>query len=161
MKIWWNPDQDMLPAATLDRNADFRLPNDIVSRALLVDADEVRVDSVTFEDHLVEVQPGVTETQPCMVVRVRHPANKPVWAQVRGVGAVGQEHRFFYAAGQYTGLFWPVSAQQGELGLQQVSLYSLNLFKQEAERRGFSLDMTNLGVPDSADVRPHPPVNLR
>jgi hypothetical protein len=161
LRLWWNPDQNILPSGSLDRNADFRSPSDINSWPLLVDADEVRIDGVSFEDHLVEVRPGVTETQPCLVVRVRHAPFKPVWAEVRGVPAVGQEHRFYAEAGQYTGLFWPVTRQQADLNLESLSLFSVNVFKRDAERRGFTAELDNLRAPDSADVRPRPPVTLR
>jgi hypothetical protein len=84
LRVWWNPDQELAPATRLDQGADFQTIADLAGRTVPVEGDSVRIDSVTIEDHLMEVRSGVKEKKPCLVVRLSHSPNKPVL--VRAIG---------------------------------------------------------------------------
>lgn len=159
IRVWWNPDQETPPATSLERGADFQAPTDIRDRAVLVDGEETRIARVAVEPHVVEVRPGVRESRSCLTIRVRHAAGKPVWARVEGLTPAGHEHHFYTEAAQYTGLFWPVTADQAEGLLRRVSLISRSAFQRDAERRGYTVDLRDLPPPAPNDVRPRPLAN--
>lgn len=159
VRVWWDPDQESRPASSLERGADFRLPRDIVNRPIRVAGDEIRVNGVSVEEHLVEVRPGIRETRSCLVVRLSHAADRPVMVRPRGLAPAGQEHRFYSQASQYTGLFWPVTPDEANEALQAVDLFSLTVLKRNAEQRGFAIEMNDLGAPDPGDIRPRQPLS--
>jgi hypothetical protein len=161
VRAWWNPDQELAPASSLDRGADFQTPADIVNRSLVVEGDEVRLSGVTVEEHIVQTGPGLREKKSCLVVRLEHAPQRPVWVRLRGLNLAGQEHRFYLQAGQYTGLFWPVTRQEADQVLLGLDLFSVAAFKRDAERRGYTIEMTNLAAPEANSVRPRPPVTAR
>jgi hypothetical protein len=150
-----------VPAATLDREADFRTLGDLRQRAVPVGTAEVRLESVAVEEHLIEVRPGVREKTNCLVVRMKHPVDHPIWAEVRGLDIVGHEHRFYRRPGQYTGLFWPVTPEKAEAALKSLSVYSLPAFQRQAAERGYLIEMNDLKAPEPSDVRPRPPIELK
>jgi hypothetical protein len=160
VRAWWNPDQQTPPAGTLDRGADFQALPDLAGRVVQVEGDAIVVEGVAIEDHPVETRPGVVAVQSCLVVRLSHARNRPVWVRPLGLDPAGQEHRFYAACDRYTGLFWPVS-REGAAALAGLSLYSLAAFKSEAERRGFVLELGNLKAPAADEVWPRPPVELK
>jgi hypothetical protein len=99
----------------------------------------VKVESVEFEEHLVEVQPDQpTQVQPCLVIRLEFPKGRPYVVdpgRLTGLDIVGYEHRLYSVANKYTGLFWPVTrAQLGSL--RTISLISLGAFRDRAEKEG-------------------------
>ncbi len=155
-RVWWNPDQETTPAASLDRGADFRKTSELVNRTVPVDGADVRIEGVDVEDHLIEVRPGVKEKQSCLVVRLRHTEGKPVWADLRGLTPAGEEHRLYSQANSYTGLFWPVPKEALAETLSGLRVYSLPAFQRDAERRGYSIEMRDLKSPEASDVRPRP-----
>jgi hypothetical protein len=165
VRAWWAADRLLPPAAVLDRDLDFRNLQMLTGRTLRVDEQEVTIESVTVEDHLIETEPGVRgavgqlKTAPCLVVRVAHSRNYPVWVQLRGIEAAGQEHRYYTSAGKYAAIFWPVVADQAETVLAGLDVYSVNAFKRDAEANKCMLELKNLYEPLATDIRPQQPVS--
>jgi hypothetical protein len=73
--------------------------------------------SINVEEQAVRVKYTDTDLTPrakCLVVRLEHPAGKPVIANIkRDAGTTslftGHEHRLYQEANKYTGVFWPYS----------------------------------------------------
>ncbi|QDU62430.1 hypothetical protein Pan216_32970 [Planctomycetes bacterium Pan216] len=160
LSAWWTPNQATPPSVTLIRGSDFDNYRGIVARRVEVDNDLIEIESVNVEDHFVETTPGKFQKTTCLVVRVSYAANRPVWARLSGLGTTGFEHRYYTTVNQYTGLFWPTTADQVEEQLRALSLVSLDEFKREAKLRGFTLSLDKLQAPDPNSVRPVPPVKL-
>src|SRR5262249_25610386 len=91
LRVWWNPEQETVPAAALERGADFQRLADIGARPLLVANTEVRIETATIEERFVQTAPGKVETKSCLVLRLRQPGTQPIWARVRGLNLEGQE----------------------------------------------------------------------
>jgi Mg-chelatase subunit ChlD len=144
---WWS---DQVPESASLKGSSFN--NQIVP----LKGDQIIVESLEFEDHRVETRPGHKEMQHCLVVRLGQVKDKPYWVKLNGIKPAGEEHRFYKEAGKYTGLFWPVTKDQAVEELTGLSLFSLNDFKQEAERRKLSLEMP-LPEPKANDDRPRRP----
>jgi hypothetical protein len=165
VRVWWSPE---LPLAgkELERGRDFRSLADLANRPVRVDDEEVVIESVAVEEHLVETRqafrdrPARRELKPCLVVRVGHARGRPVLVRVKGVDAVGQEQRYYEAAGKCTALFWPVTADQAELALKGVEVVSLTSFKRTAEKNRCALEIKHLYEPQASDTRPLEPVDL-
>jgi hypothetical protein len=161
VRVWANADQETPLAATLDRGADFDGPRDLANRSVQVEGDPVVIEDVQVEEHMVETRPGVREPRSCLVVRLRHALNKPVWARPHGLNVAGHEHHFYTPVGSSTGLFWPVTAEQADKGLSGLSLISLATVKRAAEQRGYKLELLDLSTPQANDFRPEPPISLK
>lgn len=160
VRIWFNAEQETPAASTLRRHHDFTALSDLTGRTIRVSGDDARIEAVVVERHLVETRPGVREPQSCLVVRIGHSPEKPLWARVRGVHAVGQEHRYYPSIGSYSGLFWPVTSDEAELALANISLISLSDFKQTAQSRGCQLELNDLPPPAADDFPPRAPLEL-
>jgi hypothetical protein len=160
LRAWWNPDQEPKVASRLDRGNDFDSIAELSGRKLFVDGDEVRVESVTAEEHVVGLAGGRRARQPCLVVRVAHAVDNPVNIRVRGVAHEGSALWQYGAAGRTTALYWPVPATAVASDLAAVELLSLRAFQREAERRGFTATLTDLQPPDAADEPPRQPLPL-
>jgi hypothetical protein len=165
VRAWWAAERLLPPAATLDRDLDFRNLQMLAGRSVRVEEQEATIESVTVEDHLIETEPGVRgsagqlKTAPCLVVRVAHNRNSPVWVQLRGIEAAGQEHRYYASAGKYTAIFWPVVADQADSALAGLDIYSVTAFKRDAEANKCMLELKNLYEPLTTDIRPPRPVS--
>ena len=159
VRLWWDPFQSAIPSVVLRKGNAFDSYRDLVDRTVRVDADDVTLQSVTIEDHVLEIAPGKQAKVPCLVVRMRYAAGKPVWASLEGVGPQGVEHRFYPEVGAYTGLFWRMPEAEAE-GITSLAINSVERFKREATARGYSIDMTGLKSPRTNDVRPDSPVEL-
>jgi len=155
VQAWWFPDQEAPSSAVLQQGADFSAGRELFNRPIQVDGDKAVVESVSVENHLVEVVRGQKPTmQPCLVVRIACPKNKPIWVKVSGGWNIeGFEHRFYQDADKYTGLFWPVPENAAET-LTKLSVISVEAFKREAKQRGFNLELEDAKVPESGDYRP-------
>jgi hypothetical protein len=160
VQLWFNADQETPAAATLRRHHDFTALADLAGRPVRVLGDEVRIESVKVEQHVVPTRPGVRESQSCLVVRLSHSPERPVWASVAGMHAVGQEHRYYSSIGGYTGLFWPVTPDEAEMALARISLISLEEFKLQAQRRGCVLSLDDVPPPTPSDFPPRAPLEL-
>jgi hypothetical protein len=160
VRAWWNPDQEAEIAGRFDRGVDFQSVSELTGRSLFVDGDEVHIESVTAEEHVVDVSEGQRARQKCLVVRVIHGVDNPVRIGVRGVPFVGQSLWQYPAVGRTTAVFWPVPAAAVGADLTAVELISLRAFRREAEQRGFFATLSDLPPPDPADEAPRPPLPL-
>lgn len=164
VNAWWTDDDlhavddDHPYARILNRGVHFELgANHRPVRAKLAPGEwtEVTLESVQNEEREVETGPGIVEKMSCLVVRLRHPEGKPFLVQVRRtVGNeqrhfTGHEHRFYTAAGKYTGIFWGWTEEElrRELNLELISVEGL-------KKRAAQVQLP-LGVPDNRD-RPKP-----
>jgi hypothetical protein len=156
VRVWWSPDQEAASSKVLQQGADFTSASELTNRPIQVEDDKVMVESVSVENHLVEMVNGEKPVmQSCLVVRMAYPRNKPVWAKVSGAWTIeGFEHRFYQDANKYTGLFWPVPPNAAE-NLTKLSVISVDAFKREAKQRGFTL-VQDAKVPEPGDYRPLP-----
>ena len=156
LHVWWSTDQTAPYAAALKRDASHKSIDDL-SGAVIRAADEtVRVESVSVEQHFVESTPGRREEQPCLVVRLQYSPGKVYWSELIGMETAGAEQRFYPSIGCYTGLFWPVTADEASRALEGIAVVSLEAFKRDAERRGNVIKFNDLPAPDANDVLPAP-----
>lgn len=162
IKVWWSPDQEAAGSAAFQQGADFNSTSDLTNRSKPVEGDLVTVESVSVEDHMVQVQPGqMPEKKSCLVVRMAYAKGKPVWAKISGPWTPeGFEHRFYQDANKYTGLFWPAPPNAEET-LSKLNIISVESFKRNAESRGFTLDLKDAKVPEARDDRPSPRLLLK
>jgi hypothetical protein len=126
--VWWAPSADNPAFAKfvdiplqgtrfVGANRDFRVGNA-----------NMRIEDVSLEDMDISSGPGRrTEKKTCLVVRVSHEANKPVYVQLQpsedSTQPPAEEHRFFTAANQYTALFWNLAnTKQARFTLNLISL---------------------------------------
>ena len=121
------------------------------------------VESVTVEKHHVEVERGVFAWRKCLVVRLRYDQDRPIITRITGIENAGAEHRIYASANKYTGLFWFRENELETLPADTVRLrfISVNAFKEEAVRRGYSLQVRDLTSPEPTDFRPRPPIELK
>jgi hypothetical protein len=154
VQLWWNADQHAAPAAVLKRGHDFKTLAELSGRTLRISGDELRLEAVCVERHIVQTRPAVREEQSCLMVRASHASQQPVWTRVTGVHPAGQEHRYYASIGSYTGLFWPVTTDEAESLLTSLSVVSLNDFKREAQQRGCHLKLSDAPPPSPNDFRP-------
>jgi len=160
VRAWFSPDQEAASSAVLKRGSDFSAVSELNNRPIQVEGEKTIVETVSVEDHLVEVRSGQPpEKKSCLVVRIAHPKDKPVWVKVSGGWDIeGFEHRFYQDANKYTGLFWP-APMNAEESLSQLSIISMEAFKRTAKERGFVLELKDAKV--NRDDRPSPRLQLR
>ena len=161
VRMWWSPILDTPPDAFVARSAELPTLLHATNVSRPMEDDTVVIDSVEVEIHRVETQPGKFEDKRCLVVRVTHPQAKPVKVRVEGVAPAGQEHRYYPEAGKYTALFWPVEEAQARSGLSRINLISINRFKSLAEKNGHVISLDKLNEPQSTDVRPQTPIEIK
>src|SRR5439155_24454978 len=95
-----------------------------------VNASAVTLESVTEEERPVITRPGGDpEMKPCLVVRLKHQRDKPVWVTLTGLkkGAAewpgGEGHHYFTDGDKSTAIFWVLSAaRERKFGLRFISL---------------------------------------
>lgn len=164
-KIWWNPDQSPDFVSVL-RDHDYALPEDVKNLSVRIGDEQVILESLKIETHEVETAapgvnaPAVRKKLPCLVVRMSYGLNAPVWTRLRGLATGGSEHHYFSRANKYTGIFWPVTAEQAQKVLEGIEICSLARFKEDAAQRNYYIAMDNLPPPQQGDSRPMPPVDL-
>jgi hypothetical protein len=128
---------------------------------------KVTIESVKLEKHRLEVRPGeFQDIDGCLVVRLRYPpGGEPFFVQLPGWDR-GQEHRFFAEAGKYTGIFWPLTAEEADARRERTSqtlmpplppvLRALHLISvAELKKQALRGQKLELGTPDEKD-RPRP-----
>ncbi|HEY8504361.1 MAG TPA: vWA domain-containing protein, partial [Gemmataceae bacterium] len=146
VRLWWNPDQEAPVASRLDRGADFRQVTDVRGVTLFVDRRPVTVEGLTVEEHVIDVTPSTRARKKCLVVRLTWPPQEgggparpgTVRVRLRGGGFDGSAHWHFAAAGAATALFWRDDGEVPADAVEAVELISLDQFRRDAERRGFS-----------------------
>jgi hypothetical protein len=144
LSVWWDPNPNPDPQNTIshdDRTKRFEDELRGQERALV--NSKVTIESVEVDErHPV---PGNPEGTPCLVVRLAHELDRPVWVQLSGVEAEGSEHRFYDKPGKVTAVFWPVSRDVAQSGFT-LNLISLAEFRKKAPHRADAKDL-NLSTP--------------
>ena len=145
VRVWWNPNTEPEPAATLTQTAgNFGAPLGISDLKVPIGGlEEVVIESVRFEEHVVDPRAGA-KAEPCLVVRLRYPKGKPHWIDPKNLGIQtprGYAHRFYTRANRYTGLFWPVTRETIEEKLTVLRLISLERFQERAREGKFVMDL--------------------
>jgi hypothetical protein len=87
-------------------------------------------------------------------VRLSHEPGRPVWVRPRGLLPDGSEHRYYTAAGKYTGIFWTVNADQARQRLTHFEVIALDDFKQDCERRRHAVTLDGLHPPEPGSLAP-------
>jgi hypothetical protein len=149
----WEQRQPVLQKLLRHGNPDFQTAflHDN-GRIQLGGADSAQIDSVTWEaNYPVQVEPGKPlKNMPCLIVRASFPkrlkADDPpnaIWVQLEGLenSDQGQEHRFYYAAGKYVGVFWGLKKTEVEKDLQALKVISLQEFKNKCQREGKHVEL--------------------
>ncbi len=158
LDAWWT-ETDLPPARALRREIDFKGIGDLdyVTLGDVVRAEGERpvsvvVDGARQERRRVEVEPGTYhEDVPCLVVRLRYdPDLGPFFVRLPGRD-VGQEHRFYFEAGMYVGVFWSrgMAEAPDPRTLHLVSVAAL-------KERALNAPRLRLDPPDAAWRRPAP-----
>jgi Mg-chelatase subunit ChlD len=98
--------------------------------------------------------------QECLVVRLRYPQAKRFMVRLitpPQAPDADQEHRFYFAAGKYTGVFggWSVKKLDALRDSLRIELIDVNALKDVVKDNGYS--RIPLGAPDR-NPRPQPPV---
>jgi hypothetical protein len=160
IQAWWSeqpvPAVRVLNKKTENKKGDFSSLEELVQFPVRIEGEEIVLESVQFEEHWVEIKPGLPkEKKNCLVVRLGQVKDYPVWVRLEGIEPTGHEHRFYTEAGKYTGIFWPVTEQKAKADLTGLSFMSLKAFKQQAERANYVLTKA-VGEPQASDSRPQP-----
>ena len=159
ISAWWRYGAEAPPSALLESGTHFQISRsgrdrDRARGSLKVDAPgtsdrqidangvSVTVESVRTETHRVETSEGVFDEKPCLVVRLAYPEGKQVWARPRGIATAGDEHRFYAAAGRYTGLFWTTTTSTALEDVKAIELIEAEAFKQACRNDGTSLELS-------------------
>ncbi|MFK7768206.1 MAG: caspase family protein [Mariniblastus sp.] len=158
--VWWSPDRLTAPAVSFERGRDYESLSQLKGRSIDVDGIEILIESVGVESRDVESKPGVKESKPCLVVRLKHKSDKKFWVKPTGLKYEGQESRIYESIGGYTGVFWPIVADEVDEIVSGISVYSLSDLKRQAESRGFHIQLNNLQSPRADDVAFPPLIGL-
>ncbi len=156
VRVWWSPDRQAPAACALRRGREFQTLGELAGTSLRVGGEDVTLESVAVETHVLETQPGRREPQPCLVVRLAHTPGQKLLVRPEGLALGGREHRFYSSIGRYTGLFWPVTSDEAATALSELGVISVDAFKLEAQRRGYALQLNKLSPPQPTDMRPRP-----
>jgi hypothetical protein len=160
----WGPEPPRL--RTLDRHSVVGFRKAFVGADGRVDLGDpsgpAQIESVDVEIRQMEVAPGKYSEQSCLVVRASFPkrqAGQPdnaIWVEPEGLKTsdLGQEHRFYFAAGKYTGIFWPVTEAEAERALTALRVIGLEKFKRESKK--IELPMKDTDQPSVRSRRPAP-----
>jgi hypothetical protein len=151
VSTWWWWGLEPPPAAqlrTLERPAQgnlqkaFQGDNGVIP---LGDAggNEAHIESVNLELRRVDVAPGQQREELCLVVRANYPKRqngKPpnaIWVEPLGLELSDkeEEHRFYFEAGKYTGIYWPVTEDEATHALKALRVIGLEKFKEECKKQ--------------------------
>ncbi len=144
LELWWNDNPVPPSDAVLDHD-----PTQ-TSQQVRVNSQIVEVEATFEPTRLVAIGPDRKAEKPSLVVRIRNQPGQPVWARLSGP-AGGEEHYYFFSAGQYTAVFWGVTEDQAR-GFT-LHLSDLGTFKQSARHR---LLFEDLPAPRLGDLGPDP-----
>jgi hypothetical protein len=163
LRAWWDKDSEAPDAARLDRaGKDFDNPLDIRGRKVAEGGVDVVIESITIEDRRVPLGPDGPAS--CLVVRVSHAPDRPIWVRLKGISPDNAQHRFYSHAGRYTGVFWPLNEDQVRAGLDAIEVVSVEAFRKLARARGDFIEIGEDGkgglVPDPDDRGPPTPIAI-
>jgi hypothetical protein len=169
LRAWWGGDEEIAAASSALDLTGFDTPDAVDGLAVpLPGARTVVVESVRFEEHLVERRPGEEpQSEPCLVVRLDYRKEggpvvvDPESLRLGGIEVEGHEHRLYTRARKSAGLFWPVTREQyAKLRHKPVGLVSLSRFRAEAEKRDHAVEL-NAIPPQVGTKLPKPPEAVR
>jgi len=154
VRAWWSAFQPAPPAVSLARGLDFQHVAELTGRKLYAFDDQIMLEGLNVERHVVETSPGQLLPCDCLVVRLQHAPGRQFRIRLQGVQPAGSEHRYYDPAlGRTTALFWNLG--QGSLeALTGLSVVSMDALKQAAEGSGNTIDFGDLPAPQADDVRP-------
>jgi hypothetical protein len=164
LRAWWDKDGKAPAAARLERRRNhFDNPLDIRNKTVEVGGlDKIEIESITIENRRVPGGPDGPVS--CLVVRVSHAPDKPVWVRPAGISPENAQHRFYSHAGRYTGVFWPLNEDQVREGLDAIEVVSVEAFRKLARARGDFIEIGEDGkgglVPDPDDRGPPTPIAI-
>ncbi|MFO0899135.1 MAG: hypothetical protein U0836_17050 [Pirellulales bacterium] len=154
LQLWWSSYQPTPPAVALARGADFQHVAELAGRKVYAFDDQVTIEGVAVERHVVETAPGQLQPCDCLVVRLQHAPGKQFRVRVQGVQPLGAEHRYYEPAlGRTAALFWNLGTGAEE-ALTGLSIVSVDALQQSAASRGEAINFSGLPAPQADDVRP-------
>lgn len=154
LRMWWSSGQLIAPDVALRRFSDFQQISDLSGREITIGRQTIFVESVTIENHPVQVGPERRDVRTCLTVRLRYPPEQTLWARPKGTPIAGSEHRFYQDIGQYIGLFWPVTKDSVNRSLVGLDLTSAETFRRSAAQFGNTIEFKQLSAPDPNDLGP-------
>jgi hypothetical protein len=128
------------------------------SHSLIVAGSAIVVDSITLEEHEVEVSPEERQKRLCLVVRIAHANAAPVFARPLGVAPTGREMRVYKAANKTTSIFWwpGLDADSVKAKVLGFEFVRLNDALRAAEKAGRHLTLP-APAPTDTSAKPKPP----
>jgi len=160
---WWSkPDSELqsrdVPFVVNAHEYRSKLPQSVKN-----EGDTVTIEGLDIEEHKVEARSGAPpQNERCLVIRLSFPKDRPyivdpVRVRLAGLGIAGYEHRLYTQANKYTGLFWPVIAEELSQ-LKGLNLISIADFQKQAKTLEYSIADMKLPVPrpDINDKTPDP-----
>ena len=125
LQAWWttgladNPSyaQTLDPSLVESLRAKFAKAPDLRAGSV-----KLKIENVELETHDVVVAPNQRAAKPCVVFRVSHEPQKPVFIQLRTQKpyALGEEHRYYPEANRYTAIFWNLPDPQNPVGAKGI-----------------------------------------
>ena len=152
LRVWWDSEGETSPDVRLERGPDFKSVDDLERLNPSIDGQRVTIESVQIEDHEVDIGDGAKQIRSCLVVRIAYPKGLPVFSRPYGLGVEGCEHRFYEDVFKYTGLFWPVKPGLLDSSNWRLGLISVERFRRDAKRRGFTLRLDKVETPVPGDI---------
>jgi hypothetical protein len=166
LQTWWTR-EDLGRRGILSRTWDLkpgyslRDVHEVVLEKLSAQ-DAVVLESIRVEPCKVPLpQSNSEELKPrqieqCLVIRLRYPPGSgPYFVRPEGLLPTdGQAHRFYQAAGKYTGIFWRPDNPARIADVKTLHVFSIAELKRHDNTRSKSL---KLGKPDEVNVRPGRP----
>lgn len=164
LETWWYPDGPF-PASARWEASPGEKPLEIPSTRLPVNDNVVSLDSIRLEDHTVAIALGQTALKKCLVVRMSHAPDRPVWVRPVGLTPAGSEVRVFRDANKTTCLFWWPGEPPTEAGINSTlrgfEVVSAQDFKRDSAAAGRYLKLADAPAPSPASARPLPPADVR
>lgn len=163
-QVWWDPKNTPYESkvqGVLKKDVDFAEAPKLVEGQggkHTVGTSTLYFEEIGYQERYVRIKPGQPpEKRPCLVVRIRHDRDDPVWIHAINGGHEfeGEEHRFYKEANSMTALFWPASPDTPKQ-LASISLISVKGFKKYCESFRAKAELT---VP--AATTKEPPESMR
>lgn len=154
-RAWWA--REPFPAA-VELLAAPAAPLGLRGSSPNVNGNIVTLDMVELEEHEVEVSPGERQKRLCLVVRLTHAKDTPVFVRPKGVTPTSSEVRLYKGANKATCLFWwpGLDAASVNAKVQGFAFVPLNDALRAAEKDGRHLNLA-APAPTDTSARPEPP----
>jgi len=155
VRAWWAPKPFPAAVELLAASGD---PLGLRGSLPKVNGNIVTLDAVDLEEHEVEVLPGQRQKRMCLVVRLTHAKDAPVFVRPMGVTPTSGEVRLYKTANKATCLFWwpELDAASVNATVRGFAFVPLNEALRAAEKAGRYLILT-APAPTDTSARPEPP----